>query len=175
MRNIDHIKDIVATQQSYAGASSVIEPVLLAELVDDALRMDTESLQRHDVEVVVENAVTEPLHLDRARVVLVLVNLIGNARYAMETTPVRRLVISSAIRSERLHLSVTDTGVGIEDLTRIFTRGYTTRDGGHGFGLHSCALAATEMGGSLAVRSDGRGAGATFTLELPVDRIGVAR
>ena len=89
---------------------------------------------------------------------------------------VRRLsigwLIDPGIRPERLHLSVSDTGVGIEDLTRIFTRGYTTRDGGHGFGLHSCALAATEMGGSLAVRSDGRGRGATFTLELPVQPSG---
>jgi DNA-binding LacI/PurR family transcriptional regulator len=178
-RNIDHIKDIVATQQSYAGPSSVVESVRIADLVHDALRMNAESLARHGVEVVLDGAVDEPLLLDRARVVLILVNLIRNAKYAMEPVRTRQLTIASLIETgdgpARLHLSVSDTGVGIEDLNRIFTRGYTTRDGGHGFGLHSCALAATEMGGSLGVRSDGRGTGATFTLELPVDRAGGAR
>jgi hypothetical protein len=64
---------------------------------------------------------------------------------------------------------VIDNGIGIppENLTRIFNHGFTTRKGGHGFGLHSGALAAKEMGGSLTVQSDGPGQGAAFTLELP--------
>jgi signal transduction histidine kinase len=52
-------------------------------------------------------------------------------------------------------------------LTRIFNHGFTTRKDGHGFGLHSGALAAKEMDGSLSVHSDGLGRGATFVLELP--------
>ena len=69
----------------------------------------------------------------------------------------------------RIRISVMDNGVGIspENLTRIFSHGFTTRKGGHGFGLHSGALAAREMGGSLTAHSDGPGRGATFTLELP--------
>jgi len=53
-------------------------------------------------------------------------------------------------------ISVIDNGVGIppENLTRIFSYGFTTRKNGHGFGLHSGALAAKEMGGSLSVHSD---------------------
>jgi signal transduction histidine kinase len=52
-------------------------------------------------------------------------------------------------------------------LTRIFQYGFTTREEGHGFGLHSSALAAQELGGSLTVHSDGPGQGATFSLEIP--------
>ena len=59
-------------------------------------------------------------------------------------------------------------GIARENLTRIFSHGFTTKKHGHGFGLHSCANAAGEMGGSLSVRSDGPGKGATFTLELPL-------
>ncbi len=55
-----------------------------------------------------------------------------------------------------------------ENLTRIFAHGFTTRAGGHGFGLHSCALATKVMGGTLTAHSAGQGRGATFTLELPV-------
>ena len=55
-----------------------------------------------------------------------------------------------------------------ENMTRIFNHGFTTRKNGHGFGLHSGALAARELGGRLLAHSDGIGCGATFTLELPV-------
>jgi len=37
-----------------------------------------------------------------------------------------------------------------------------------GYGLHSGALAARELGGSLTARSDGSNQGAVFTLELPL-------
>jgi signal transduction histidine kinase len=71
--------------------------------------------------------------------------------------------------TDRVRIEIRDTGVGIapELLTRIFQYGFTTRRDGHGFGLHSSALAAQELGGTLAVQSDGVGKGATFTLELP--------
>ena len=61
-----------------------------------------------------------------------------------------------------------DNGIGIakENLKELFRHGFTTKKHGHGFGLHSGALAAKEMGGTLTVHSDGEGKGATFTLEL---------
>jgi signal transduction histidine kinase len=70
-----------------------------------------------------------------------------------------------------LRIKVADNGNGItpEHLARIFSHGFTTRKDGHGFGLHSCALAAQEMGGSLVVHSAGAGQGATFTLDIPFD------
>jgi signal transduction histidine kinase len=59
-------------------------------------------------------------------------------------------------------------GIPAENLTRIFNHGFTTRKDRHGFGLHSGALAAAQLGGSLTVRSDGLGRGAAFILELPL-------
>jgi signal transduction histidine kinase len=66
-------------------------------------------------------------------------------------------------------VQVRDNGMGIapELLTKIFQHGFTTRKDGHGFGLHSCAIAARALGGSLVVHSDGPKQGATFTLEFP--------
>ncbi len=69
-------------------------------------------------------------------------------------------------------IAVIDTGVGIppENLGRIFNHGFTTRKNGHGFGLHSSALAARELGGTLPpAESGGTGRGATFTLTLPLE------
>jgi signal transduction histidine kinase len=67
-------------------------------------------------------------------------------------------------------VSVCDNGIGIapDHLTSIFNHGFTTKKDGHGFGLHSGANAAKEMGGTLTARSEGPGRGAEFTLELPV-------
>jgi signal transduction histidine kinase len=82
----------------------------------------------------------------------------------------KRLVIRIGASPDRVKISVSDNGVGIapENLVKIFTHGFTTKRDGHGFGLHSCANAAKEMGGSLTAHSDGLGHGATFVLELPV-------
>ena len=68
-----------------------------------------------------------------------------------------------------MQIAVIDTGIGIspENLTRIFAHGFTTRKDGHGFGLHSGALAAKELGGKLSVESAGLGQGASFVLDLP--------
>ena len=100
------------------------------------------------------------------------VNLISNARYAVEQiSGPRRLTIRIHLAEKQgfLQIQISDNGVGIkpEDRSRIFTQGFTTRKGGHGFGLYSSALAAKIMGGSLSVSSHGEGQGATFTLELP--------
>ncbi len=69
-----------------------------------------------------------------------------------------------------MRISITDTGVGIssENLCKIFNLGFTTKPQGHGFGLHSAANSATELGGSLTASSEGPGKGATFVLEFPV-------
>jgi signal transduction histidine kinase len=72
---------------------------------------------------------------------------------------------------DSVHITIRDNGAGIpqEMLTRIFQYGFTTRKEGHGFGLHSSALAAQQLGGTLTAQSEGPGQGATFTLELPCD------
>ncbi|MCE4052573.1 DAHL domain-containing protein [Pseudomonas sp. Au-Pse12] len=172
-RSVDHIKEIVATQQSYAGAQRLIEPLRIAELIDDALRMNSGALARHQVTVVKDYSQLPLVMGDKHRMLLILINLISNAKYAMSNLDdhPRTLTLSARVVDGRtLSISVKDEGEGIpaENLARIFTHGFTTRKDGHGFGLHSCALAAMEMDGQLNVHSDGPGLGATFTLEVPL-------
>ncbi|MBJ2345302.1 response regulator [Pseudomonas sp. HB05] len=173
-KGIDHIKTIVAAQQSYAVAVSVVETVPVPELIDDALRMSAGSRARQEMTVVKDIADLPLLPLDRHRVLLILVNLIRNARQALDGVTDRSpcVTFSAFLADEAaLRITVTDNGKGIapKHMARLFSHGFTTRKDGHGFGLHSCALAAQEMGGSLTVRSDGVGQGATFILDIPVD------
>lgn len=182
-KSVDHIKDVVATQQSYAGTPRTVESLKVGELLDDALRMNAGALARHRVTIVKNLADLPELPLDRHRLLQILVNLISNAKHAMHDKagqdPCITLVSRLAEVAGRsiLSIEVADNGEGIppENLARLFSHGFTTRKNGHGFGLHSCVLAAQEMGGNLTVRSAGAGQGTAFTLEIPIDTQGVRR
>jgi PAS domain S-box-containing protein len=176
-RSIDHIKEIVATQQSYSGATSLLESVQINDLMEDAVRIEAAPIARHRIRVIKEYADVPALLLDKHLVLQILTNLISNARHAMESVPEQlhqitlRTQICGPTDRPRLRIRVEDNGEGIapETLARLFTHGFTTRKEGHGFGLHSCALAAKEMRGTITAHSDGPGQGAAFTLELPAN------
>ena len=153
------------------------EKVNPADLVENAVRMNAGALARHGVELVHEYEPNLPeITVDKHKVLQILVNLISNAKYACDDSrrDDRRLTVRVTNGDHRVRIAIVDNGIGIlpENLTRIFNHGFTTRKEGHGFGLHSGALAAKELGGSLTVHSDGPGQGATFMLELPLNEAG---
>ena len=172
LKSIDHVKDIIWMQQSYASVAGMVEPIIPAETIDDAIKLSTNALQRHNVQVERQIAQTPPARAERHKVLQILVNLISNAKKAMdskEPSQRRLLVRVENGPGETVVIKVVDNGIGIppENLTKVFSHGFTTRKDGHGFGLHSSALAAKQMGGELTAGSEGVGAGATFTLILP--------
>ncbi|ACB75885.1 sensor histidine kinase [Opitutus terrae] len=171
-RNIDHIKEIVTMQQNYARISGVTEEIDLIPLVEDALRMSQNAFQRYGIAAVRDFCARPVLVSDRHRLMQVLLNLINNAKDACRDTKQaeRQITIRITEDDARIRVAVIDNGVGIatENRTRIFSHGFTTKKEGHGFGLHSSALAAKELGGSLEAHSEGVGQGAMFTLELPL-------
>ena len=173
-RNIEHIKEIVAMQQSYAKVSGVFETLPPERLVEDAIAMNTGAFERHGVVVERRFCAVPPVRVDRHKVLQILINLLGNAKYALDEVQRADKRIAVTIHATAdgrcVRIEVADNGIGIspENLTRIFAHGFTTRATGHGFGLHSGALAAREIGGALTGASDGPGHGATFTLELPI-------
>jgi PAS domain S-box-containing protein len=170
--NVEHIKEIVAMQQSYARRGGVTDTVDIRSLVDDSLRMNQGAFSRHGVTIVRDFREVPLLVLDKHKVLQILVNVIRNAKYACEEAPAggKRITVRVLAADQAVRVSIIDTGVGIprENLERIFSHGFTTRRDGHGFGLHSSALAARELGGSLEAESEGPGTGATFTLTLPL-------
>jgi signal transduction histidine kinase len=169
--NVEHVKEIISMQQSYARVAGVFENIQLADLLEDTLRMNAGAFARHDVKVVRDYSVLPPVQTDKHKVLQILVNLVRNAKYACDDSSRsdKQVTLCATTGEGRVRIAVIDNGVGIppENLTRIFNHGFTTRKDGHGFGLHSGALAAKELGGSLTVRSEGPGLGAVFTLELP--------
>jgi len=172
VENIEHIKEIVRMQQGYAKLSGVTEIVTIADLVEASLRMTAATFACRGVALVREFDEVPLITVDKNRVVQILVNLVKNAKHACDDSlrTDKRVTVRISQSPVGVSVVVTDNGVGIlpENMTRIFSHGFTTRKNGHGFGLHSGALAAQELGGSLTVASDGPGCGATFTLQLPL-------
>ena len=171
--HIGHIKQIVATQQSYAKVSGLVENIGLAELVEDALRILEPGFVRHKIRVERDFESLPPLAVEKHKILQILLNLLRNAKQAVKERDGEERLIRVRIRrlgEHRISLAVQDTGVGLpsENLTRVFAHGFTTKPDGHGFGLHSCALAAKQMGGALRAESEGPDHGATFILELPL-------
>jgi two-component system NtrC family sensor kinase len=177
---IEHIKQIVSTQQSYGKVMGLAESIRVEDLVEDVLRLQAVELAEQQINVRREYAPKMPeITLDKHKVLQILLNLLSNAKHACvdsEQKP-KEVNIRVANGSGRIQVTVSDNGVGIPqpNLKKIFNHGFTTRkNSGHGFGLHGSALAAKELGGSLEANSEGTGKGATFTLEIPLERPGAA-
>jgi signal transduction histidine kinase len=168
---VNHLKDIVTTQQNYAKMRGKVETLKVADLVEDALKMSMGMTTHEGIRIRKEYDEETAIRTSKTTVLQILVNLIGNAKQACDVSgrEEKSLTIRAGNGGDRVRISVSDNGVGIppENLDRIFTYGFTTKRDGHGFGLHAAAQAAKEMGGGLYVESKGTGAGATFTLELP--------
>jgi len=172
-QNVEHVKEIINLQQAHSRVSGVLEAVRLDEVLDGAIKLNSASFFRHSVKIVREYEEVPPLMVDKHRLLQILVNLISNAKDALKepTDDDKRLILRIGVESENcVTITVSDNGVGIdpEHMAKIFEHGFTTKQKGHGFGLHSSALAAKELGGSLEVDSDGLDRGASFRLELPL-------
>ncbi|HTR78983.1 MAG TPA: ATP-binding protein [Gemmatimonadaceae bacterium] len=180
--SIEHIRQIVQMQQSYARSAVVVEPLRPAAIVEDAIRVNLVSFGRHNIRVRREYADLPPLPLDKHKVLQILINLISNAKNATKHKPseerqvIARIAMDARDGHRWIRFQIADNGIGIaaDLLTKIFSIGFTTHSDGHGFGLHSAANAATEMGGVLTACSDGPGRGATFTLDVPVPEAAAA-
>ncbi|WED43574.1 ATP-binding protein [Legionella cardiaca] len=171
--DLQHIKDIVAMQQAFSGVSSIAEKIYIPEVIETALQMSSNPVKDKLIRIKKDYCDSSFIFADKSKVLQILVNLIQNAKDAvLKNTIDKKKQINFIVKehAHKLQIMVVDNGEGIlpENLQRIFSFGFTTKPNGHGFGLHSCALSAQDMGGSLKAESEGIGQGAIFTLTLPV-------
>ena len=167
---IEHIRDIITTQQGYAKMGGTVQQLDPEELIEQAMHMEDNSLRRHDVNIERHIEPRPHIYVEKHKLIQVLVNLLRNAKQAMASNRTKNLLVTAVkTKDGGVAISLTDNGNGIpeENLSKIFSHGFTTKKDGHGFGLHSCELAVKEMGGKIYAASKGPGHGATFTVELP--------
>ncbi|MFO0614644.1 MAG: ATP-binding protein [Polyangiaceae bacterium] len=179
-KSIEHIKQIVTQQLAMAkgdaASRNVIQRVDLSELFQDVVTVLGSTLPPSPPIQVVRELQTTAIETDHHKVFQIVLNLMTNARDALASQPGGGTITLSArpLPEDKVAIEVRDDGAGIakENIERIFGHGFTTKSDGHGFGLHSSACAAIELGGVLRATSDGVGCGATFTLTLPSGVVG---
>ena len=167
---LNHLNDIISAQQELARIGGQYEYVHLSELIETALLVQSADLAQIEVTRAYEDL--PPVSSDRHKLLQILVNLISNARDAIEAGAGGRGRISLKLAREGdlALLTVEDSGTGMSPdvLARLWQFGFTTKKDGHGFGLHNSANAAHEIGATLSAHSDGIGQGSRFILSLPI-------
>ncbi len=171
------MKEVISTQQAYAKSGFHSEQLNLTQLIEDALKIQEASLKKWGVKLDKKLADTPDCTGQKSKLLQVITNLVKNAKEAMNDNdqfnrPKEMFIETGMVNDQAVYLTIKDNGCGIskDQLTKIFNHGFTTKEAGHGFGLHSSANAMTEMKGALKVDSEGVQKGATFTVTIPVSK-----
>lgn len=171
---LNHIKQIVSTQQDLSASKVFIEKIFLPEAIDLALQMCAGKIMNSiQIKKQYESNISF-IETDKSKLLQILINLIQNAKEATvdnNDAVTKEICISTRVTTNNdVEIIIKDNGIGIapEHQDKLFSFGFTTKKQGHGFGLHSCALFAKELGGDIQVFSEGLGKGATFTINIPV-------
>ncbi|MDJ0840462.1 MAG: AAA family ATPase [Acidobacteriota bacterium] len=173
VKKVNAIRDVVMAQQQYAAAGFRTEKLSLCRVVDDALLLYRNALERGAVTVEKHYRAEPMVRIDKAKLIHILINLIKNALEAMTGSSQKKITVLIEENETHAHIRITDSGHGIEpgQLEAIFTYGFTTKRDGHGFGLHGSANAMTEMGGRIWAESEATGQGAAFVLQFPLKKV----
>lgn len=154
--------------------SDRIEPADLKRLLDDVLVLVQKDLQSHRISVDLQAPVSVWALVSPSQIQQLLMNLIVNARQAMQESGKLRLVVRDNPQEGWAEILISDNGCGIpqDKLPRIFDSFYTTKtpdargQGGTGLGLALCLRIVEAHQGRIRVESE-PGKGTTFTLKLP--------
>ena len=171
-----HIVDIIRTQNSYQGTSTTRKDINLAVTISDAIKMLQDSIDKRQIQIEIDcDNAPEEIRIQESQFHQMLVNLIKNSIEAIdefanagELTEAPRIQIRAYIDGEFLCIDITDNGIGIapEEINKIFSAGFTTKEGGSGLGLHSSANFMISSGGKIQPFSEGKGKGTTIRLTL---------
>jgi len=171
-KNVNHIKNVIQTQQQHAKKSASTEKIQINRVVDEALEFSRTSISSHNITIETNYSNLPVCTIDKHMVLQIITNLISNSVQSLiekNNNDKKIIMQTKCVNTDKFEISVQDNGVGIveDNLIKIFSHGFTTKKTGHGFGLHGCANGAKSLGGTLRVHSDGADQGALFTLELP--------
>lgn len=171
LNKLQHIKNIINTQQAVSHLTSIKENIEINRLIGDFLYLHHKDIQELNIIFEFKPNPIPVMSIERSKFLQILENLIRNSIDALkEKNGMKKIIISTnEVQKGLIEIVVEDNGCGIDpnNLLKIFSFGYTTKAEGHGFGLHGSSLLAKELGGQLTAYSTGLGQGAKFTLTIP--------
>jgi C4-dicarboxylate-specific signal transduction histidine kinase len=170
--SVAHIREIVSRQQSLSGKLGIDENINISDLINNCLSFYVTNFKNAEIIVSMNNEPGLEWSGDRSKITQIMLNLIMNAEeslIASANMPKTLKITSFRIKDGGIQIEVADNGLGIEPevMNQLFSYGFTTKQFGHGLGLHASGIAANEMNGTLQAFSAGKNKGATFILTLP--------
>ena len=172
MEQVRKATEIISHLRTFGRAAPLsIEQVDVDDVIERSLLLVHEQLRLRGIEVELELCPDELLVLaNPIQLEQVFINLLTNARDALEESRRRVIRIASAREDQLILIAFSDTGPGIpQDIQqRIFDPFFTTKEvgAGTGLGLSITYSILKEYGGDITVSSK-KGKGATFLIELP--------
>lgn len=171
-KNIAHIINIVFAQRVLASPMDVFTKTNIAEVIDDSLKIFLKPQDSKTINIIRHFNPIKPVIIDKTKLLQIVTNIVKNdiESLLLSTSADKTMTITLQEKDPlNFMIEFEDTGIGIspDNISKMFTYGFTTKKSGHGFGLYFSSCFATEMGGSLSIDSKGVGKGAKFTLILP--------
>ena len=177
VRNICHMKEIIASHQTMAKSVGQVEYVALVDVLSHAMELSFQPGDAKWIAIHRDYQDVPAVLVDHHQLLQILVNLLRNAKQAMRQQARDHHDLKLRVNYQSgdeayVVMTIQDSGIGIapEHLSKMFTRGFTTKQDGNGIGLHSSIKAIQNMGGEMHVLSEGVGEGAIFTLTFPVQK-----
>lgn len=177
VKNIRHMKQIITSHQTMVKSAGQAEQIALVDVLSHAMELSFQPGDAKWITIHRDYQAVPTVWVDQHQLLQILVNLLRNAKQAMrqqiqDSHELRLSVNYQDSEKTSVIMTIQDSGIGIapEHLSKMFTRGFTTKKDGNGIGLHSAIVAIQSMGGSMYVQSDGVGRGAMFTLTFPVQQ-----
>ena len=178
LHHIRRVAEIIRAQQDTAKLIDFTEQVNLTSLLEESLELFQGELDEQRITVERHYGFQQSICSEPHKILQVVNNLIRNAVDAFDgiSAEEKKISLSTYPTADRdeVVVEISDNGKGMRQniLQQAFTFGFTTKKGGHGFGLHNSANLAAEMGGSLTGESAGPEQGARFIMRLPVTATG---
>ena len=176
-----HIVDIIRTQNSYNLTSGTLKDISLTAAISGAVRILQDSIDKRQIRIDIDcGSVPQEIRIQESQFHQMLVNLIKNSVEAIDelaragiSNEDPHIQIHAHTSGDFLFIDITDNGIGIvpEDIDRIFSAGFTTKEDGNGLGLHSSANFVISSGGRIQAFSEGKGKGATIQIKFRGDAI----
>jgi C4-dicarboxylate-specific signal transduction histidine kinase len=176
MQQIRKANEIISHLRTFGRAATVSrEPVGINSIIERSLSLMWGQFHIRQIEVELHLSPDDPIVIGNAiQLEQVFINLLTNARDALEAAQEKKITVSCTVEHNTVHLSFADTGPGIpQDLEqRIFDPFFTTKDvgAGTGLGLSITYSIIQEHQGTIVVDRHPDG-GAIFRIDLPVGQL----